>query len=175
MALILPGRSQPSLPSATVGMPGGLPLSANLASLTLRVMQIKLRKDLHAFTFNDRTRLQTRPRGNGGLAEQRQVIDVTNQLPHAGWTFFSNHTHVLHCIFLWPDIRIRDIAVKVLITERAVQRIVVDLERGAISSEMRWPTEPLPARTTAPSATPVGAPCGSRPPALGLATRNGRS
>jgi hypothetical protein len=42
----------------------------------------------------------------------------------------SNHSHVLHCIFLWPDIRIRDIALKVLITERAVQRIVVDLERG---------------------------------------------
>lgn len=58
------------------------------------------------------------------------MIDVTNQLQHPAWTFLSNHTHVLHCIFLWPDIRIRDIAAKVLITERAVQRIVVDLERG---------------------------------------------
>jgi DNA-binding IclR family transcriptional regulator len=55
---------------------------------------------------------------------------VTNQLQHPDWTFLSNHAHVLHCIFLRPDIRIRDIAVKVLITERAVQRIVVDLERG---------------------------------------------
>lgn len=52
------------------------------------------------------------------------------QLRHPDWTFLSNHTHVLHCIFLWPDIRIRDIAAKVLITERAVQRIVVDLEQG---------------------------------------------
>jgi hypothetical protein len=58
------------------------------------------------------------------------VINVTNQLHHPSWTFLSNHTHVLHCIFLWPDIRIRDIAAKVLITERAVQRIVVELERG---------------------------------------------
>jgi len=58
------------------------------------------------------------------------VTDVTNQLQHPDWTFLSNHTHVLHCIFLRPDIRIRDIAVMVLITERAVQRIVVDLERG---------------------------------------------
>jgi hypothetical protein len=58
------------------------------------------------------------------------VTDVTNQLQHPDWTFLSNHAHVLHCIFLWPDIRIRDIALKVLITERAVQRIVVDLERG---------------------------------------------
>jgi hypothetical protein len=58
------------------------------------------------------------------------VIDVMNELQHPDWTFLSNHTHVLQCIFLWPDIRIRDIAVKVLITERAVQRIVVDLERA---------------------------------------------
>lgn len=55
---------------------------------------------------------------------------MTNQLPPHDWTFLSNHSHVLHCISFWPDIRIRDIAVKVQITERAVQRIVVDLERG---------------------------------------------
>jgi hypothetical protein len=62
---------------------------------------------------------------------------VTNQLQHPDWTFLSNHTHVLHCIFLWPGIRIRDIAVKVLITERAVQRIVVDLERGGYLKRKR--------------------------------------
>ena len=55
---------------------------------------------------------------------------MTNQVQHPNWTFLSNHTHVLHCIFLCPDIRIRYIADKVLIAERAVQRIVVDLERG---------------------------------------------
>ena len=55
---------------------------------------------------------------------------MADQLHHAEWTFLSNHTHVLHCISFWPDIRIRDIAAKVQITERAVQRIVVDLERG---------------------------------------------
>ncbi len=55
---------------------------------------------------------------------------MTNQLPSPDWTFLSNHSHVLYCISCWPDIRIRDIAVKVRITERAVQRIVVDLEQG---------------------------------------------
>jgi DNA-binding Lrp family transcriptional regulator len=55
---------------------------------------------------------------------------VTNQQPPHDWTFLSNHSHVLYCISCWPDIRIRDIAAKVRITERAVQRIVVDLERG---------------------------------------------
>ena len=58
------------------------------------------------------------------------VVEKTHSPRYPDWTFLSNHTHVLHCIFLWPDIRIRDIAAKVLITERAVQRIVVDLERG---------------------------------------------
>src|SRR6185369_17338962 len=65
-----------------------------------------------------------RPRRSGVVSQ------VTRQLQHPDWTFLSNHSHVLHCIFLWPGIRIRDIAAKVLITERAVQRIVVDLERG---------------------------------------------
>ena len=60
-----------------------------------------------------------------------------NQPHPPDWTFLSNHTHVLHCIFLWPDIRIRDIAEKVRITERAVQRIVVDLERGGYLSRER--------------------------------------
>jgi len=55
---------------------------------------------------------------------------VTNQIQPHDWTFLSNHSHVLYCISFWPDIRIRDIAVMVQITERAVQRIVVDLERG---------------------------------------------
>jgi hypothetical protein len=58
------------------------------------------------------------------------LTDVTNHLHLHDWTFLSNHTHVLYCISSWPDIRMRDIAVKVQITERAVQRIVVDLERG---------------------------------------------
>ena len=55
---------------------------------------------------------------------------MTNQPQPHEWTFLSNHSHVLYCISSWPDIRIRDIALKVQITERAVQRIVVDLERG---------------------------------------------
>ncbi len=65
------------------------------------------------------------------------MVDKTQPLRHPDWTFLSNHTHVLHCIFLWPDIRIRDIAAKVLITERAVQRIVVDLEAGGYLKRLR--------------------------------------
>lgn len=44
------------------------------------------------------------------------------------WTFLSNHAHVLLLIARDPEIRLRDVAERVGITERAVQRIVADLE-----------------------------------------------
>lgn len=44
------------------------------------------------------------------------------------WTFLSNHTHVLVCIARDPDVRLRDVAAMVGITERAAQMIVADLE-----------------------------------------------
>lgn len=62
--------------------------------------------------------------------EMVEMADTTDQTALCDWTFLSNHAHVLFCIAAWPDIRIRDIALRVFITERAVQRIVVDLERG---------------------------------------------
>lgn len=46
----------------------------------------------------------------------------------AGWTFLSNHAHVLLCLAADPDMRLRDIAGLVGITERAAQWIVNDLE-----------------------------------------------
>lgn len=44
------------------------------------------------------------------------------------WTFLTNHAHVLLCIAQDVEIRLRDLAAKVGITERAVQRIVSELE-----------------------------------------------
>jgi DNA-binding MarR family transcriptional regulator len=52
------------------------------------------------------------------------------------WRFLSNHTQVLLCIQRDPDVRFRDIAEMVGITERAAQRIVADLiESGYVESE----------------------------------------
>ena len=49
------------------------------------------------------------------------------------WTFLTNHAHVLLCLAKSPTMRIRDIAVDVGITERAVQRVIADLiEEGFI-------------------------------------------
>ena len=46
------------------------------------------------------------------------------------WTFLSNHAQVLLCIARDPEMRIRDIAPAVGITERAAQRILVDLDEA---------------------------------------------
>lgn len=46
------------------------------------------------------------------------------------WTFLTNHAHVLLAIATDSSVRARDIAERVGITERAVQRIVTDLEEG---------------------------------------------
>ncbi len=43
------------------------------------------------------------------------------------WTFLTNHAHVLLCIAADPQMRLRDVAARVGITERAAQRIVADL------------------------------------------------
>lgn len=45
-----------------------------------------------------------------------------------GWTFLTNHGHVLVCLAVDPNARLRDIADRVGITERAVQQIVTELE-----------------------------------------------
>ena len=46
----------------------------------------------------------------------------------APWTFLSNHAHVLLCIAREPTILVRDLAASVGITERAVHKIVGELE-----------------------------------------------
>ncbi len=52
------------------------------------------------------------------------------------WRFLSNHAQVLICIVRDPEVRLRDVALAVGITERAVQRIVADLvASGHIQSE----------------------------------------
>ncbi len=45
----------------------------------------------------------------------------------AEWTFLTNHAHVIVCVARDPGMRMRDIADRVGITERAAQRIVAEL------------------------------------------------
>lgn len=52
----------------------------------------------------------------------------------SNWTIFSNHGHVLFCLARDPGARLRDVAADVGITERAVQKIVRDLQDGGMIS-----------------------------------------
>ncbi len=56
-------------------------------------------------------------------------------MPGDRWTFLTNYGHVLLCIAADPEARLRDVAERVGITERAAQRIVADLiEEGYLES-----------------------------------------
>lgn len=52
----------------------------------------------------------------------------------SNWTLLSNHGHVLVCLSRDPEARLRDVAADVGITERAVQKIVRDLQDGGMIS-----------------------------------------
>ena len=71
------------------------------------------------------------------------------------WTFLTNHAQVLLCLAETPDIRLRDVAERVGITERATQRILADLvEAGYVE------TARIGRRNSTRST--VSTPCGTR-------------
>lgn len=49
----------------------------------------------------------------------------------------SNHAHVLICLVRNPDMVLREVALLVGITERAVQKIVADLEEAGVLTRHR--------------------------------------
>lgn len=57
--------------------------------------------------------------------------------PHTGWTFLTNHARVLAVIADNHTARIRDIAAHCRLTERAVQKIISDLEQDGYLSHRR--------------------------------------
>jgi DNA-binding MarR family transcriptional regulator len=54
-----------------------------------------------------------------------------------GWTFLSNHTHVLACLYADSTMLLREVAEIVGITERAVQKIVAELEQGGVLTKWK--------------------------------------
>src|SRR3954465_6568409 len=56
---------------------------------------------------------------------------------HTGWTFVTNHARVLAVIADNHSARIRDIAAHCRLTERAVQKIISDLEQAGYLSHTR--------------------------------------
>lgn len=66
---------------------------------------------------------------------------ANKQLESGQWTFLSNHSHVLVCLAAGGDQILREVAQKVGITERAVQRIVADLEQAGVLQRERDPRD----------------------------------
>ncbi|UXY32228.1 helix-turn-helix transcriptional regulator [Streptomyces sp. HUAS TT20] len=57
--------------------------------------------------------------------------------PHTGWTFLTNHARVLAAIASNQRRRVRDIAAHCRLTERAVQKIISDLEAAGYLTHRR--------------------------------------
>lgn len=72
-------------------------------------------------------------------AARRRVAGGARKTPEVNthWTFLSNHGYVLACLARDPGVRLRDVALMVGITERAVQKIVADLEAAGILARTR--------------------------------------
>lgn len=70
-----------------------------------------------------------------GLAYDTAMEDAART--PSGWTFLTNHARVLATIAREPAIRIRDIAAQCMLTERAVQKIIADLESDGYLTHTR--------------------------------------
>ncbi len=59
------------------------------------------------------------------------------RLPSPSWTFLTNHGHALVCIARNEDIRLRDLASTMGVTERTAQIIVNDLANAGYVTRTR--------------------------------------
>ena len=67
------------------------------------------------------------PGPDGGVATHRE----------GSWTFLTNHARVLMTLADGPDLRLRDVATMIGITERGVQRIVAESEKAGYLRHQR--------------------------------------
>jgi len=72
---------------------------------------------------------------NAGFVNGNSPIVVP--MTRDGWTFISNHGHVLVCLAADPEVLVRDVAASTGITERAVQQIIGDLEHAGVVARVR--------------------------------------
>ena len=69
-------------------------------------------------------------------ASQQRPTAAAEQGP-AHWSFLTNHAHTLVCLARNPDQTLREVANSIGVTERAVQRIVSDLEQAGVLTRHR--------------------------------------
>jgi hypothetical protein len=82
----------------------------------------------------------TKPATGDAPAKTSRLLETNNISPtsdpaevpkpnkKSGWTFLTNHAHVIILLSKQPDLILREVATQIGITERAVQRIIADLE-----------------------------------------------
>lgn len=67
----------------------------------------------------------------------QQFTEGAHKVGGRHWTFLSSHAQVAVCLARDPTIRLRDVAAAVGVTERAVQKIVSDLEAEGFLERVR--------------------------------------
>jgi DNA-binding MarR family transcriptional regulator len=99
------------------------------------------------------------PGSTPARATGRRRSAAAADLPPAGrWTFLTNHAHVLILLSKNPSTVLREVAMQVGITERAVQRIIADLERdGFLEREKVGRQNSYRIRATQPLRHPIEA------------------
>ncbi len=71
-----------------------------------------------------------KPRGRS--TAMTPAVALAKESTGVQWTFLTNHAHVLVLLSRNPSLVLREVALQVGITERAVQRIIADLEAGGV-------------------------------------------
>lgn len=82
-------------------------------------------------------KMVTNGRSGARINGQPETADRNSADAHPRWTFLTNHSHVLVLIHINPDAVLREVALEVGITERAVQKIIQDLEAGGFIERER--------------------------------------
>ncbi|MDB9741651.1 MarR family transcriptional regulator [Akkermansiaceae bacterium] len=55
------------------------------------------------------------------------MSEISATKKYEGWTFLTNHFHVIMLLYTESDLTVRELALRIGITERSVQRIVTEL------------------------------------------------
>ena len=93
---------------------------------------------------------------NSARRPRKRSVAVAPDPTALSWTFLTNHSHVLLCIAADPEILMRDVAQRVGITERAVQRIVAELaEAGYLVRHREGRRNSYEVRTDKPLRHPI--------------------
>lgn len=95
-------------------------------------MNMARRKQVISELKRARKALPTNPRRSKSRSTVARPPVVSSETPGGHWTFLSNHSHVLVLLSRNPSMVLREVALAVGITERAVQRLIADLEAGGV-------------------------------------------